>query len=102
MFHVVQERLESREGRSPNLNAYMERFMRSLKSECLNRMIFFGEKPVRRAVHEFLKHYHVERNHQGLDNMLIEKSEQVGSQIGQIRCRERMGGILKYYYREDA
>ncbi len=88
--------------RSPNLNAYMERFMRSLKSECLNRMIFFGEKSVRKAVNEFLEHYHVERNHQGLGNRLIEPSEKVGCVDGKIACRERLGGLLHYYYRDAA
>ena len=88
--------------RSPNLNAYMERFMRSLKSECLNRMIFFGEKSVRKAVNEFLEHYHVERNHQGLGNRLIEPSEKVGCFDGKIACRERLAGLLHYYYRDAA
>jgi transposase InsO family protein len=88
--------------RSPNLNAHMERFMRSLKDECLNRMIFFGEKSLRRAVSEFLEHYHAERNHQGLGNRLIEPSAEVGRVNGQVRCYERFGGLLKYYYREAA
>ncbi len=57
--------------RSPNLNSYIERFMRSLKSESLGRMIFFGEKSLRRAVTAYLEHFHTERNHQGLDNELI-------------------------------
>lgn len=52
--------------RSPNLNAYAERFIRSIKADCLDRMIFFGEKPLRRAINEYLAHYHTERNHQGL------------------------------------
>jgi transposase InsO family protein len=54
--------------RSPNLNAYCERYMRTMKSECLNKMIFFGEKPLRRALKEFTEHYHSERNHQGIGN----------------------------------
>ena len=88
--------------RSPNLNAHMERFMRSLKSECLNRMIFFGEKSVRRALNEFLEHYHAERNHQGLDNRLIEPNAQVGCVDGKVEYRERLGGLLHYYYRDAA
>ena len=88
--------------RSPNLNAYIERFMRSLKSESLSRMIFFGEKSLRRAVTAFLEHYHAERNHQGLDNQLIEPGDEVGSVAGKIECRERLGGMLKYYYRSAA
>ena len=65
--------------RSPNLNAYVERFVLSSKSACLERMIFFGEQSLRRAVSEFTHHYHGERNHQGLGNALIEAEECVGS-----------------------
>jgi len=88
--------------RSPNLNAYIERFMRSLKSESLDRMIFFGEKSLRRTVTAYLEHYHAERNHQGLDNELIEPGEEVGAVAGKIECRERLGGLLRYYYRDAA
>jgi transposase InsO family protein len=84
--------------RSPNLNAHMERFMRSVKGECLSRMIFFGEKPVHKAVHEFLEHYHAERNHQGLDNRLIEPGAEVGRVDGKVECHERLGG----FYRDAA
>ena len=65
-------------------------------------MIFFGEKSLRRAVTAFLEHYHAERNHQGLDNQLIEPGKEVGQGAGKIECRERLGGILQYYYREAA
>jgi transposase InsO family protein len=58
--------------RSPNLNAWIERFHRSIKSECLERIIFFGEVSLRKAVQQFLAHYHTERNHQGLENRIIE------------------------------
>ena len=88
--------------RSPNLNAHLERFMRSIKSDCLSRMIFFGEDALRRAVTAYLAHYHSERNHQGLDNLLIEPDQQVGSNEGRLACRERLGGMLKYYYRQAA
>jgi len=88
--------------RSPDLNAHIERFMRSIKAECLERMIFFGEKSLRRAVPAFLQHYHAERNHQGLDNQIIEPAAEVGSVAGQIECRARLGGMLRYYYREAA
>ena len=88
--------------RSPNLNAYMERYFRSLKSESLNRMIFFGEKSLRRAVVEFVVHYHSERNHQGLNNEIIEPSDEVGHIAGKIKSRERLGGMLRYYYRDAA
>ncbi len=76
--------------------------MKSLKSEALSRMIFFGEKSLRRAVTAFLEHYHAERNHQGLDNQLIEPGKEVGQVAGKIECRERLGGLLQYYYREAA
>lgn len=88
--------------RSPNLNAYVERFMRTLKSECLNNLIFFGERPLRRALREFTEHYHTERNHQGIGNNLIEATSEVGGAEGAIQCRERLGGMLRYYYREAA
>jgi transposase InsO family protein len=84
--------------RSPNLNAHIERFHRSLKEECLDRIIFFGEESSRKAVVQFLEHYHGERNHQGLGNRLIEPTEAVPT--GEVQCRERLGGILKFYYRK--
>jgi transposase InsO family protein len=88
--------------RSPNLNSHLERFMRSLKEECLGRMIFFGESSLRKATTGFLAHYHGERNHQGLGNQLIAAGEEVGRSTGQVRCRERLGGMLRYYHREAA
>jgi transposase InsO family protein len=86
--------------KSPNLNAYMERWFRSLKSECLDRMIFFGERSLRNAVREYLAHYDAERNHQGLSNDLIDPDDGVGA--GKIACRQRLGGMLKYYHRRAA
>ena len=88
--------------KSPNLNCYIERFFRSLKSECLERMIFFGEKPLHRAVAVFVEHYHTERNHQGLDNQIIEPADEVGQVAGKIGCRKRLGGMLKYDHRDAA
>ncbi|MCP4785890.1 MAG: transposase [Fuerstiella sp.] len=88
--------------KSPNLNAYMERWFRSLKSECLDRMIFFGRKSLENAVREYVQHYHGERNHQGLGNELIEPDQDVGAVAGKIECRERLGGMLKYYHRRAA
>ena len=88
--------------KSPNLNAYLERFFRSLKSECLDRMIFFGEGSLRNAVHRYLEHYHGERNHQGLGNTIIEPNDEVGQAHGEIECHQRLGGMLKYYYRNAA
>jgi putative transposase len=85
---------------SPNVNAIAKRFVRSVKSECIDRMIFFGETMLRRALHSYLQHYHQERNHQGLGNRLIEPNPDVGQATGEIACRERLGGLLRYYYRE--
>ena len=86
--------------RSPNLTPHIERFMRSLKDECLHRLIFFGEKPLHVAVVAFLAHYHAERNHQGLQNKLINPGDDVGRIIGDVACRQRLGGVLQYYYRK--
>jgi putative transposase len=88
--------------RSPDLNAYIERFNRSLKEECLDRMIFFGEQSLRKAISTFLEHFHAERNHQGIGNQLIEPGGEVGLRDGDILCRQRLGGMLRYYYREAA
>jgi len=87
---------------SPNLNANLDRYMRSMKSECLDRMIFFGERSLRRALTPFEAHYHTGRNHQGLGNNLIEPDEAVGRVDGEIICRNRLGGMLHYYYRQAA
>ncbi len=88
--------------RSPNCNAHPERFMLSLKSEALDRMIFFGEGSLRKALSEFEAHYHAERNHQGLDNELIDPGGDVGKTEGTIECHERLGGLLRYYHRRAA
>ncbi len=88
--------------RSPNLNAYAERFVRTIKETCLNRMIFCGEESLRRAINEFLVYYHHERNHQGLGNRLIDPQHEIGSLEGTVACRERLGGVLRYYHRKAA
>jgi putative transposase len=87
---------------SPNLNAYAERFVRSIKDECLGRMIFFGEASLRRAISEFVMHYHAERNHQGLANRLIRPQSQQVASHSAIYRRQRLGGMLNYYYRAAA
>jgi putative transposase len=86
---------------SPNLNAFAERFVESAKSECLERMGLLGESHRRAAVRAFLVHYHEERPHHGLDNELIAPRTSV-IRTGSIRCRERLGGLLKFYDREAA
>jgi hypothetical protein len=130
--------------RSPDLNPNLERFMRSIQEECLQRMVFFGERSLQVAVVAFLAHYHAarqaatkerfkpdlpkrlaalrekgglkisfrfeknltvssaERNHQALDNRLIDPGEEVGRTTGEVACRERLGGILRHYYRKAA
>ena len=86
--------------RSPNLNA--ERFVRSIKESCLNRMIFFGEESLRKAIQNFVAHYHSERNHQGLGNRLISPEAGHLGRAGEIQRRQRLGGMLNYYYRAAA
>ena len=80
------------------MNALAERFVKSIKSECLERMILFGEASLRRAVEQFMEHYHRERNHQGLANRLIQPEESVGRCYGTIQCRKRLGGLLQHYH----
>lgn len=88
--------------KSPNLNAYAERFVLSIKSECLNWMIPLGEGHLRRAVFEYVRYYNTERFHQGLDGQLIDPDDTAWRSTGEVACRERLGGMLKYYYREAA
>ena len=85
---------------SPDLNAYAERFVRSIREECLWRVIPLGERHLRWAVEEYMKHYHLERNHQGLGNEVIEPIREPGR--GRVACRQKLGGLLKYYYRQAA
>ena len=86
---------------SPNLNAFAERFVGSAKSECLDRMVLLGEPHLRAAVRAFMHHYHEERPHQGLGNKLLAPQTTVIG-TGPIACRERLGGLLRFYYREAA
>ena len=90
--------------RSPNLNAYAERWVKSVKDECLSRLILFGEASLRRALREYLMHFHHERNHQGKGNVLLfpMSSERARPEHGPVCGRERLGGLLKYYHREAA
>jgi len=84
--------------RSPNLNAYGERFVRSIKESCTERIILFGESSLRKGIQEFIAHYQGERNHQGLGNRLIVPDECDVGHRGVIRRRERLGGMFNYYY----
>ena len=88
--------------RAPNANAFAERFVRSIKDECLNKLILFGEGRLHSAIQEFVDHYHHERNHQGLGNRLIDPAPGRVVGAGRIGCRERLGGQLRFYYREVA
>ena len=84
--------------RAPNCNAYLERFVRSIREECLGCVIPLGERHLRRTIAEFVAHYHGERNHQGIGNELIRPlTRSDGS--GPVRRRQRIGGLLNYYYR---
>ena len=86
--------------RSPNLNAFAERWVRSLRQECLRRVVPLGERHLRKLVAEYVEHYHLERNHQGLGNKLIVPASTKGR--GPVARRERLGGILSFYYRDAA
>ena len=89
--------------RSPNLNAFAERWVRSIKDECLSKVILFGEGALRRSLKEYVEHYHRERNHQGRGNVLLMASTPSRFRPDRpIGCRERLGGLLKYYYRKAA
>jgi putative transposase len=84
--------------RAPNANAYAERFVRSIREECLDRLIPIGERHFRWAISEYVAHYHRERNHQGIANQLIEGAL-AASMGGPIRRRPHLGGLLNYYER---
>lgn len=105
-FHAVLESASvtpiRQPPRSSNLNPYAERFVRSVKEECMDRIVPLGETHLRAAIGEFLVHDHEERNHQGLGNRLISQPAEVVSFEEAIRRRERVGGVPDYYYREAA
>ena len=87
--------------RSPNLNAFAERFVRSVKEECLSRVVVLEERHLRLHVREYVEHYHRERNHQGLGNRLLWEQPQPKPDA-EVRRRRRVGGLLNYYHREAA
>ncbi|MHC4996284.1 MAG: integrase core domain-containing protein, partial [Planctomycetota bacterium] len=86
--------------RSPNLNAYAERFVLSIKTECLNRLIIVGEKHLCWVIGQYMEHYHQERPHQGMGNRLLTEWPESGS--GAVTCQKRLGGLLNSYIREVA
>ena len=90
--------------RSPNLNAFSERWVKSIKDDCLSKLILLGETSLRRVLHEYLVHYHAERNHQGKENVLLFPTATKAIDLGgsSVGCKERLGGVLKYYHLEAA
>jgi hypothetical protein len=90
--------------RSPNLNSFAERWVKSVKEECLSKLILFGERSLRRALQQYVVHCHEERNHQGKKNLILFPLETEGARDRKaaVRCRERLGGLLKYYERKAA
>jgi transposase InsO family protein len=88
--------------RSPNLNAYAERFVGSVRRECLARVVPLGERHLRQLVREYVDHYHGERNHQGLGNRLIASTNDNAAKSGRVVRRQRLGGALNYYHRDAA
>ncbi len=87
--------------KSPNLNAFAERWVKSIKQECVSGLIFFGEASLRRAIDQYMEHYHGERNHQSRGNVILMPvaGDQVGTADGPITCRERLGGLVRFYHR---
>ena len=101
---LIRERIEPIRlpPRSPNLNAYAERFVRSVKTECTGRMVFFSRSSLERALTLYVAYYHEERNHQGLQNRLLTRSDRPINLGGRVARRERLGGLLNFYHREAA
>jgi putative transposase len=81
--------------RCPNLNAFAERWVRSVKEECLSKVILLGECSLRRALREYVEHYHAERNHQGKGNVLLFPRDTDVRHEAPVQCRERLGGLLR-------
>ena len=86
----------------PNLNAYAERFVRSIEEEARRRVVPLGEGHLRTVVREYVTHYHEERNHQSIGNQLIAPRLESKAKAGPVHRHERVGGILNYYYRQAA
>jgi hypothetical protein len=93
--------------RSPNLNAFAERFVRSIKEECLDQLILFGEASLQRALDQYIEHYHHERPHQGKENVILVPNAATNTasdppRAGPVQCKQRLGGLLKFYHRKAA
>jgi len=102
LLHTADVEVKHIPPNSPNLNAFAERWVRSVKTECLQRIRCIGIGGLERALREYLIHYHGERNHQGIGNLLIAPEKLVADPKAPIKCKSRLGGALKYYYREAA
>jgi putative transposase len=98
---ATSSRYDGRLGQE-SANAYAERWVRSVKEECLSKIILFGERSLRRALSEYVAHYHAERNHQGKSNVLLCRRVTQTRLEEPVRCRERLGGLLNYYHQEAA
>jgi putative transposase len=88
--------------RSPNLNAFAERFVKSVRVECLNRVVPLGRRHLYQLIHQYVAHYHTERNHQGLGNVLLTAPANDVVTLGRVKRRTRLGGLLSYYHRAAA
>ena len=88
--------------RAPNTNAYVERFVQAIQQECLDKFIAFGPGHMDHLVREYVEHYHTERPHQGKGNRPLTFDGREPSTEGEVLCRERLGGVLRHYYRNVA
>ena len=104
ILEAVRVKVVKLPARSPNLNAHCERWIRSVKTEVLSKMIFFGPNSLRHCLDSYVSHYHTERNHQGKDNVILfpVPADRIGESNGEVRTRERLGGLLNFYYRAAA
>jgi transposase InsO family protein len=84
---------------SPNLNAFAERWVRSVKEECLDQLILFGERSLHHTLNQYRAHYQCERNHQGLENVIPFPDQRMGRRVGTIGKSERLGKLLNFYHR---
>ena len=87
---------------TPNLNAFAERFVKTIKTECVEQFVLFGESALQHVIREYLTHYHAERNHQGIDNAIPFPDLRLEAREGTIVKAERLGGLLNFYHRQAA
>jgi len=87
--------------RSPNLNAFAERWVKTVKTECLNHFILFGRRSLSHVLKQYLKHYHSERNHQGVNHKILFPDERLDNN-GEVIKSSKLGGLLNFYHRDAA